>query len=81
MERLTLADRTMRYASPCWIVFNALTDERAPREQRAPARRCASSGTTVSPPDDRGIGIVRYRLNYLFGSALRGWTDGGGLWS
>jgi len=27
---------------------------------------------TDSPPDDRGIGKVRFRLNYIFGSELRG---------
>jgi hypothetical protein len=28
--------------------------------------------STGSPPDDRGIGKVRFRLNYIFGSELRG---------
>lgn len=40
--------------------------------------------STESPPDDRGVGKVRFRLNYIFGSDLRGavyqgklhrWTD------
>jgi len=28
--------------------------------------------STESPPDDRGVGKVRFRLNYIFGSELRG---------
>ena len=28
---------------------------------------------TSSPPDERGVGKVRYRLNFVFGSELRGW--------
>lgn len=46
----------------------------------ATAQRAAGTGTelrfrwvTDSPPDERGIGLVRYRLNYIFGSELRGW--------
>jgi hypothetical protein len=31
--------------------------------------------TTPSPPDDRGVGIVRYRLNQLIGGDLRLWVD------
>lgn len=46
----------------------------------ATAQRAAGTGTelrfrwvTDSPPDERGVGLVRYRLNYIFGSELRGW--------
>ncbi len=30
---------------------------------------------TNSPPDERGIGITRQRLNRKFGADLRAWTD------
>lgn len=46
----------------------------------ATAQRAAGTGTelrfrwvTDSPPDERGVGLVRFRLNYIFGSELRGW--------
>ena len=28
--------------------------------------------STDSPPDDRGVGKVRFRLNFIFGDSLRG---------
>jgi hypothetical protein len=31
---------------------------------------------TEQPPDERGVGITRHRLNRYFGSHLRGWVDG-----
>lgn len=47
---------------------------------QASAQRAAGTGTelrfrwvTDTPPDERGVGLVRYRLNYIFGSELRGW--------
>ena len=43
----------------------------------ATAQRAAGTGTelrfrwvTDSPPDERGVGLVRYRLNYIFGSSF-----------
>jgi hypothetical protein len=46
----------------------------------ATAQRAAGTGTelrfrwvTDSPPDERGVSLVRHRLNYIFGSELRGW--------
>jgi hypothetical protein len=30
---------------------------------------------TPAPPDDRGVNIVRHRLNQLIGGDLRSWVD------
>lgn len=32
-----------------------------------------SKSYDASPPDARDIGKVRFRLNHIFGSELRGW--------